>query len=179
MIKFKNYLAKKPKLSPSVFIAEGAKVIGKVSLGKNSSVWFNAVLRADINAITIGEGTNIQDGSVLHVADDAPVKIGNQVTIGHGANVHGCRIGDETLIGAGAIVFNQVKIGKRCLVAAGAVVPEKMVVPDGKLVRGVPAKIIRDLTPHEIAQNRYWAKKYIELKNLYLKTRMEEGKDAI
>ncbi len=136
-------------IDESVFIAEGARVIGGVSIGKHSSVWYNAVIRADVNKITIGEETNIQDCCVLHVDEAYPIIIGNGVVVGHGAVLHGCTVCDHTLIGMGATVLNGAKIGTGCLIGSGALVTGNMAVPDGKLVLGCPGKVVRDVTEEE------------------------------
>jgi carbonic anhydrase/acetyltransferase-like protein (isoleucine patch superfamily) len=138
-----------PRIEPSAWVAPDASVIGEVTVGAESSVWFQAVLRGDINAIRIGARTNVQDGCVLHVTNEAPVEIGDEVTLGHMAMVHGCTVGHRTLIGMNAVVLDFARIGTGCLVAAGAVVRERMRVPDGVLVAGVPAKIVRELTGEE------------------------------
>ena len=138
-----------PRVDPSVFLAEGVHVIGDVEIGKDASIWFNSVLRGDINSIHIGERTNIQDGSILHVTGELPVYVGNDVTVGHRAIIHGCRIDDGSLIGMGAIVLDRAHVGTQALVAAGAVVLEGFVVPDGMLAAGVPAKVLRPLTDAE------------------------------
>jgi carbonic anhydrase/acetyltransferase-like protein (isoleucine patch superfamily) len=138
-----------PRIHPSAFIAEGAHIIGNVEIAKDASIWFNSILRGDINSIYIGERSNIQDGSIFHVTSELPVYIGNDVTVGHGAIVHGCRVEDGSLIGMGAVVLDRAHIGKQALVAAGAVVREGFVVPDGMLAGGVPAKVLRALTEEE------------------------------
>jgi carbonic anhydrase/acetyltransferase-like protein (isoleucine patch superfamily) len=138
-----------PTLHPSAFVADGATIIGEVTLAAEASVWFNAVLRGDINSIHIGERTNIQDCSVLHVTSELPVVIGSDVTVGHRAIVHGCHVGDGSLIGMGAIILDHARIGRQALVAAGAVVLEGFVVPEGMLAAGVPARILRPLTDVE------------------------------
>ena len=132
-----------------VFIADTAVVVGDVTLGKGSSVWFHAVIRGDEGAITIGENTNIQDGAILH----EETVVGSNCTIGHGAIVHGCTVGDNTLIGMGAIVLGGAKIGSHCLVGAGALVTGKMDAPDGSLILGSPAKVVRPLTDAEREDN--------------------------
>src|SRR5260221_8915350 len=119
-----------PTVASSVFLADGARVIGRVTVGNNSNLWFNAVLRGDVETLEIGEFSNIQDGAVLHADPGVPLKIGNYVTIGHSAIVHGCVIGDETLIGMGAILMNGVTLGRQCLVGAGALLTEKFTAPD-------------------------------------------------
>ena len=138
-----------PRIHPSVFVADGAHIIGDVEIARDASIWFHCVLRGDINSIHIGERTNIQDGSILHVTGELPTYIGNDVTVGHRAIVHGCRIEDGSLIGMGAVVLDRALVGRQSLVAAGAVVREGFVVPDGTLVGGVPAKVLRALSDEE------------------------------
>ena len=140
-----------PVVDASAFIADSAQVIGNVHLAAGSSVWFGAVLRGDNDPITVGEGSNIQDGSVLHTDKGKPLDIGKHVTIGHNVILHGCSIGDEALIGMGAIVLNGARIGKHCLVGAGALVTENKEFPDGSLIVGNPAKVVRALTAEQIA----------------------------
>ena len=158
---------KQPTIGNDVFIAKGAIILGDVTLGDECSVWYNAVIRADDRNIRIGTRTNIQDGSVLHVGPTNTINIGNDVTIGHGAIVHGCTVGDNTLIGMGAIVMNNAVIGKNCIVAAGALVTERTQIPDGSLVMGQPARIKRQVTPEEIARNRFSAQHYAEIAQMY------------
>lgn len=141
---------KTPDIHPSAFVAPGAIVRGEVHLAENSSVFYNAVLRGDRAPISIGEGTNIQDNCVVHVEYDLPVTVGKNVTVGHGAILHGCTVGDETLIGMGAIVLNGAQIGKSCLIGAGALVTQNAVIPDGCMVVGSPARVKRPLTPEEM-----------------------------
>ncbi len=144
------YLTKFPVIHESVFIAPGARVIGDVGIGEKSSVWFNCVIRGDILPIRIGSFTNIQDGSILHVtAPENPLNIGSYVTLGHNAVVHACTIEDYTLIGMGSVILDGAFVEKYSMVAAGAVVVPGMRVPSGKLVAGVPGKVIRDLTREE------------------------------
>ena len=145
------------------FIASGVQVIGKVQLGEYSSVWYNAVIRGDINYIKIGRETNIQDNCVLHVTHELPVIIGEGVTVGHGAILHGCVIEDECLIGMGAIILDGAKIRKGSVVAAGALVRERMQVPPHSLVAGVPAVVKRTLDPSTIEMIREAGKHYVEL----------------
>ncbi|MEY8393097.1 gamma carbonic anhydrase family protein [Lachnospiraceae bacterium] len=154
-------IIKKPVIAENVFIAPGAIVYGDVTLMNNVSVWFHAIVRAETGSIVIGSDSNIQDGCVLHVDQDADVIIGNQVTIGHNATIHGCSIGDNTLIGMGAIIMNHAVIGKNCIVAAGALVTQNMIIPDNSLVMGNPAKIRRDVTQEEISHNQQNACHYI------------------
>jgi carbonic anhydrase/acetyltransferase-like protein (isoleucine patch superfamily) len=127
------------------FIAPNASVIGDVSLATNVSIWFNVVIRADFDSVTIGEGTNIQDGSVLHVDPGCPLIIGRDVTIGHLAMVHSCTIGDGSLIGINAVILKNARIGKGCLIGANTLIPEGMQVPDGSVVLGSPGRICKDL----------------------------------
>ena len=141
---------KTPDIHPSAFVAPGAVVRGEVHLAENSSVFYNAVLRGDRAPISIGEGTNIQDNCVVHVEYDLPVTVGKNVTVGHGAILHGCTVGDETLIGMGAIVHNGAQIGKGCLIGAGALVTQNAVIPDGCMAVGSPARGKRPLTPEEM-----------------------------
>jgi carbonic anhydrase/acetyltransferase-like protein (isoleucine patch superfamily) len=140
-----------PQLHPSAFVAAGARVVGGVTLSEGSSVWYNAVLRADGDTITIGVGSNLQDNVSVHVDSGRPVVIGEDVSVGHNAVVHGCTIGDGSLIGMGAVVLSGAVIGAGCLIAGGAVVLEGTVVPEGSLVAGVPAKVRRELTAEERA----------------------------
>ena len=151
---------KTPDIHPSVFVAPGAVIRGDVHLAENSSVFYNAVLRGDRAPIFIGAGTNIQDGCVVHVEYDFPAMVGRNVTVGHGAILHGCTIGDETLIGMGAIVLNGARIGRNCLIGAGALVTQNAVIPDGSMVVGSPAKVKRPLTPEEMDGIRQSAADY-------------------
>ena len=147
----------------SVLICEGARVSGDVTLGRGVSVWYNAVLRGDDGAITVGENTNIQDCVILH----EETHVGAGCTVGHGAIVHGCTIGDNVLIGMGAIVLNGAKIGDDCIVGAGALVTGKMDAPAGSMVLGSPAKVVRPLTEAEIASNRESAEGYLRAADRY------------
>ena len=140
---------KKLKNSGENWVAPNATIIGDVILEKNSSIWFNAVLRGDIENIHIGEGSNVQDGSVLHTDPGYPLKIGKNVTIGHLVMLHGCIIGDNSLIGIGAIILNGAKIGKNCIIGANALVTENKVIPDNSLVVGSPGKIVRQVSDEE------------------------------
>ncbi|MDY0909586.1 gamma carbonic anhydrase family protein [Microbacterium sp. CFBP9034] len=138
-----------PDIDPTAFVASGARVIGAVTLSEGSSVWYNAVLRGDSDTITVGAGSNLQDNVSVHVDAAHPVVIGCDVSVGHNAVVHGCTIGDGSLIGMGSVVLSGAVIGDGCLVAAGAVVLEGTIVPPGSLVAGVPAKVRRELTDEE------------------------------
>ena len=150
-----------PYVAESAWVADSAQVIGSVNLAANSSVWFGAILRGDNDPINVGEGSNIQDGSVLHTDKGKPLDIGRHVTIGHNVILHGCTIGDESLIGMGAIVLNGAKIGKHCLVGAGALVTENKEFPDGSLIVGNPAKVVRTLTEEQIAGLKRSAEGYM------------------
>lgn len=143
----------------NVLICEGACVVGDVTLGRGAAVWYNAVLRGDEGAITVGEDTNIQDCAILH----EETTVGRGCTVGHGAILHGCTIGDNTLIGMGAIVLNGAKIGDNCIVGAGALVTGKMDAPAGSMILGSPAKVVRPLTDAEIESNRISARDYLHL----------------
>jgi carbonic anhydrase/acetyltransferase-like protein (isoleucine patch superfamily) len=140
-----SYRGIKPEFDESVFIAPSADVIGRVKLGKNCSVWFNATIRADVDDVVIGENTNIQDNCCLHQTQGMPLVIGNNVTVGHSATLHSCTIGDNTLIGMGATVLDGAKIGKCSIVGAGSLVLERKSFPDYSLIAGMPAKVIREL----------------------------------
>lgn len=151
-----------PLVPDSAFVADSAQVMGHVTLGEDSSVWFGAVLRGDTETITVGAGSNIQDGSVLHADYGLPLVIGERVTVGHQVMLHGCTIGDESLIGIGAVVLNGAKIGKHCLVGARALVTEGKEFPDGSMILGSPAKVVRQLTPEQIEGLRRSAEHYID-----------------
>ena len=153
---------KKPRIDEQAVVADGVVVLGDVTIEKDVSIWYNAVIRGDANSISIGEGTNIQDLAVLHVDADASLAIGKNVTIGHGAILHGCTIKDQALIGMGAIVLNGAVIGKGSMIAAGALVLQNTVVPDGALYMGNPAKFRRMLTEEELTANLKNAANYIK-----------------
>lgn len=149
------------------WIAPTAVVIGKVKLAKKTSIWWHSVLRGDNELITIGEGTNIQDGTVIHTDPGFPVVIGERVTIGHMAMIHGCTIGDGALIGINAVVLNGAKVGKDCLIGAKALVTEGMDIPDNSLAVGAPAKVIRNVTPENIKRMQHGAEVYIDRARFY------------
>ena len=155
------------KTDENALIVEGASVTGDVTLSKGVSVWYGAVLRGDMGPITIGEDTNIQDGALLH----EETHVGKGCTIGHGAIVHGCTVGDNSLIGMGAILLNGARIGSDCIVGAGALVTGKMDAPDGSMILGSPAKVVRPLKPEEIADNRASMEEYLEAAAHYRKER--------
>ncbi len=156
-----------PQVADSAWVADSAQVMGAVTLGEGSSVWFGAVIRGDTETITLGAGSNIQDASVLHADHGFPLVIGERVTVGHQVMLHGCTIGDESLIGIGAVVLNGAKIGKHCLVGAGALVTEGKVFPDGSMIIGSPAKAVRQLTPEQIEGLKRSAQHYTENADRY------------
>ena len=157
-----RFLRAKPQLGAGVYLASTAVVIGDVRMGDHSSVWYNAVVRGDINYIQIGHHTNIQDNAVLHLADEFPCIVGNYVTVGHSAIVHACTIGDEVLVGMGATILDGTVVGDQCLIGANALVPGSMRIPAGSLVLGSPAKVVRALTAEERAGLKHWADKYVD-----------------
>lgn len=139
------------KIAEWVYMAEGARIVGDVSIGANCSIWYNAVIRGDSNTIVIGKNTNVQDNAVLHVSHRYALSIGDNVTIGHGAIVHGCTIGNNVLIGMGAIVLDGADVGDNCIIGAGALVTQNKVIPEGSLCFGNPAKVVREITDEEKA----------------------------
>ncbi len=161
---------KAPRLLESVFAADDALVIGDVEIGEDSSLWFGAIVRGDVNTIRIGARTNVQDYSVLHVTHDThPTVVGDDVTLGHRATLHGCTIKDRCLVGIGAVVMDGAVVGEDAMVGAGSLVPPGMVVPSGTLAVGVPAKVKRPLTPQEIAFLRTSASNYVRYAQEYLR----------
>ena len=150
------------QVHPSVFIAAGAAVVGDVTLAQDASVWFNAVLRGDTEALVIGAGTNIQDGAILHADPGYPTIIGAGCTVGHRAIVHGARVGDNSLVGMGAILLNGVVVGENCIIGAGALLTQGKEFPSGALILGSPAKMVRELTADEITANRASATGYMQ-----------------
>ena len=153
--------ARTPAIAPDAWIAPTAVVVGAVTIGSESGIWYNAVIRADDETVTIGSGTNVQDGCAIHADPGSPATIGDGVSIGHNATVHGCTISDNVLIGMGAVIMNDAEIGEDSLVAAGALVPERTVVPPRSLVAGVPAKVRRPLTDEEVDNIRANAANYM------------------
>lgn len=149
------------------FIAPSASVIGRVTLGRDANVWFGAVLRGDTNRIVIGDETNVQDNSVVHVDDDAPAVVGRSVTIGHSATVHGCTLGDYSLVGIGATILSHAEIGRYCIIGAGALITERKQFPDRSLIVGVPAKRVRDVTDEEAEMLEQSAAHYAALGRRY------------
>lgn len=156
-----------PSLHDSVFVANGSQIIGDVRIGANSSIWFNTVLRGDVNYIQIGEYTNIQDNSTLHVVNHQACIVGDYVTAGHGVIIHACTINDYCLIGMGAILLNQAEIGEYCIIAAGTLIPERKVIPPYSLVMGSPGKIVRQLNEVEIRNLKESALHYSQLADNY------------
>ena len=157
----------RPQVHPSVFVAPSAIVVGKVELHENSSVWFNVSLRGDNDLIVLGEGSNIQEGSVLHTDTGHPLTIGKRVTVGHQAMLHGCTIGDESLIGMQAILLNGSQVGRHCIIGAGALLTGNTVIPEGSMVLGSPAKVVRPLKPEEIEMIRQAAAGYVDRAKLF------------
>ena len=166
------FRGKTPKASPNAFIAETAALIGDVTIGEDSSVWYGAVIRGDCSSITIGRGTNVQDNAVLHTEAGRPLTIGDNVTIGHGAVVHCACVGSNTLIGMGAILPDGAVIGDHCIIGAGAVIKENAAVPSGSMMVGVPAKCVRELTPAQIAFLD-GTSPYVALSKMYMEPREE------
>lgn len=156
-----------PTQHPSAWVADSASVIGHVTLAENVSIWFGVVIRGDTSTITIGKGSNIQDNSVLHADSGMPLAIGEGVTVGHQVMLHGCTVGNNSLIGIGAIVLNGAKIGNNCLVGAGALVTEGKEFPDGSMIIGSPAKAVRMLSPEQIEGLKMSAKHYIDNASRY------------
>jgi carbonic anhydrase/acetyltransferase-like protein (isoleucine patch superfamily) len=171
-----TYLGKPPTVGAGVYIARGAVVVGDVTLGDHASVWYNAVLRGDINRIVAGNYTNVQDNAVLHLADDYGCLIGNYVTVGHSAIVHACTVEDEVLIGMGATILDGAVIGAQSIIGAGALVTQRTVIPPGSMVLGRPAKVVRQLTPDERAGLKYWAEKYAFNAAYHLQHKINVGK---
>ena len=151
-------------MEKKVYLAPDAVITGDVSLGDNVNIWYGAVLRGDSGVITVGEGTNIQDKCILH----EETKIGKNCTVGHGAIVHGCTIGDNTMVGMGAIVLTGAVIGSNCIIGAGALVTGKTNAPDGSVLLGSPAKVVKEITPEQIAENQSSARHYVELAEKWL-----------
>lgn len=158
------------KIQESAFIAEGAVCLGDVTVGEDASIWFHATVRGDRAPVLIGKGSNIQDNCVVHVEQSQPVLIGEYVTVGHSAVLHGCTIGDNTLIGMGAILMNGCKIGKNCVIGAGALVTQNTIIPDNSLVLGNPARIKREVTKEEITANIRNAVHYVTEAQEYKKS---------
>jgi carbonic anhydrase/acetyltransferase-like protein (isoleucine patch superfamily) len=152
---------RRPQLAPTAWVAPGATVLGRVVLADGVGIWFGAVLRGDNEPIVIGEGSNVQENTVMHTDVGFPLTVGRGVTIGHQAMLHGCTIGDGSLIGIQAVVMNGVRIGRECLIGAGALVPEGKAIPDRSLVLGSPGKIVRELSDDDVARIRAGAESYV------------------
>jgi carbonic anhydrase/acetyltransferase-like protein (isoleucine patch superfamily) len=167
-----GYNGLEPQIHPSAFVAPGAHIIGDVTIGRDSSIWFGAVLRGDVHHIEIGDRTNIQDGSLLHVtAGTHPLIIMSGITVGHGVTLHGCTIGSNTLIGIGSVILDGAGVAENTLIGAGSLVTEGTQIPSGVLAFGRPAKPVRDITPEEIARLRESANHYVDLKESYLSSK--------
>lgn len=160
---------KKPRIGKGVYIAQSAQVIGEVTIGERSSIWPNAVLRADIEPIRIGKCSSIQDGVLVHVNWDLPAVVGDYVTVGHGAIIHGCKIANNCLIGMGAIILDGAEIKKNCLIGAGSLIPEGKIIPEGSLVLGVPGRVVRKLNSKEIKKLKDAALEYLDFAKRFKK----------
>ena len=165
---FARHLDKGPTIDESAFVAPGAVVVGDVELHENSSVWYNCTLRGDINRIVVGPGSNVQDNSVVHLADDYPALLGSYVTCGHKAMIHACTIDDEVLVGMGAIILDGAQIGARSIIGANALVTQRTRIPPGSLVLGSPARVVRKLDADEQKGLRAWAEKYVAVSRRFL-----------
>lgn len=172
-----KFLSRQPDVSAAAFVAQSADLIGDVRIGPDSSVFYGCVLRGDIESILIGTGTNVQDGTIIHLADDLPAVVGDYCTLGHGAMVHACTIGNECLIGMRSVILDGAEIGDQCLVAAGSVVTPRTKIPAGSMVMGSPAKVKRELTPEERAGLRAWAEKYIHVARAH--ARRQENSESL
>jgi carbonic anhydrase/acetyltransferase-like protein (isoleucine patch superfamily) len=166
IVKFRN---KSPLIDSTALVVENATLVGEVYIGKYSSVWFSAVLRGDIESISIGDYTSVQDGSVIHVAENLPTRIGNYVTIGHGAILEGCTVEDFSLIGIGATILNEVVIGKNSIIAAGTVVTPGTIIPAYSMVMGIPGKVVRQIGEEESSYLKEHAEGYVRLMKEYKK----------
>lgn len=165
--RLQRFLGTRPTIHPSAFVAPGAAVVGDVTLGEESSVWFHTTVRADINRIVVGPRSNVQDGAVIHLADDFGTLVGELVTVGHKAILHACTIEDEVLVGMGAIVLDGAEVGARSIIGAGALITGGKKIPPGSLVLGSPAKVVRTLSLEEQAGIKVWAEKYVALSRAY------------
>jgi gamma-carbonic anhydrase len=157
-----RFLRKTPKLGKGVYLARTAVVLGDVTLGAHSSVWYGAVIRGDINRIVVGHHSNIQDNAVLHLAEKLPCLLGDWVTVGHGAILHACKVGDEVLVGMGAVILDGAVVGKQSIIGANALVTGGTQIPPGSLVLGAPAKIVRKLSKDERSKLKWWAQHYVD-----------------
>lgn len=164
-----------PSLSPGVFVAPSADVIGRVELGEDASIFFQCVLRADINFIRVGPRTNVQDHTTIHVASDLGTTLGADVSVGHGCTIHACTVGDRVLVGMGSIIMDGTVVGDDCLIAAGSLLPKDKKYEAGTLIMGNPAKPVRKLSAEEIAGLAKLARKYVNVKDVYLNSRSWPG----
>jgi len=162
-----NILETSPTIHPTAFVAEGARVMGAVELKAHSSIWYNCVLRGDINRIVIGERTNIQDGVIVHLENNLPCLVGDDVVVGHQAVLHGCTIGDGCLIGIGAILLSGAVIKSGSIIGAGALILEGQIIEENSLVVGSPGKVIRQTPADTAEKNKLWASKYVELAKIH------------
>ena len=172
------FFARTPTIHPTAFVAPSADVMGDVTLEEESSVWYQTVLRGDINRIHIGPRSNIQDGTVVHLADDYPVIVGELVTVGHQAMIHACTIGDEVLIGMGAIILDGAEIGARSIIGAGALVTGGTKIPPGSLVLGSPGKVVKTLDLEAQKKIRTWAEKYVGVSRRFLRAQQEKAAEV-
>lgn len=159
-----------PAIGEGVYVADNATVVGAVTLAAGASVWFNAVLRGDVEPISVGAGSNVQDGAILHTDPGCPLNLGRGVTIGHGARLHGCTVGDYALVGINSVVLNGAVIGRHCIIGANTLVPEGRRVPDGALVIGTPGKVVRMLSAEEMAKLEWAARHYVHNAQTYLQS---------
>ena len=159
-----------PEIDPESWIAPNAVVIGQVKLSKNASIWWNCTVRGDTDRLIIGENSNIQDGSVLHTDEGVPMHIGNDVTVGHLVMLHGCTVGDGSLIGIGSVILNRAVIGKGCIVGANTLIPEGKVFPDRVLIVGSPGKVVRELSDEEVGRLSHAADHYVNNARRYRTT---------
>lgn len=173
-----SFEGKHPQTEAAAFVAWNAEVVGAVTLAEETSVWYSATLRGDIDSISIGRGSNVQDNAALHVDEGVPLVVGSNVTIGHGAIVHGCTVGDDTLIGMGAIVLNRARIGRQCIVGAGALVTEGKEFPDRSLIVGSPARAVREVTEDEVRKILENARHYRERGRLHRAMSSQEHGEA-
>lgn len=173
-----EYSGARPEIGEGCFIAPSADVIGKVGIGDGSSVWFNAVIRGDLNSIRIGKRTSIQDNSVLHTEQKLAVDIGDDVVIGHRCIIHAAKIGNGTIIGMGAVVLSGAEVGKDCIIGAGSVVTEGTSIPEGSIAMGIPAKVVKTVTREHIERIRANVKEYCELNESYLRGNFHADRDS-
>lgn len=162
------YINEELDIADNVFIAPDVALLGKITIGKNSSVWYKSVLRGDVDEIIIGERSNIQDGTIIHCVEEYPTIIGDDVSLGHGVVLHGCKLGNNILVGMRATILNGAIVGDNCLIAAGTLVPENMVIPENSLVMGVPAKIKGQVTEAQLELIKYTSSNYIEYSKQYI-----------